>query len=295
MTEKNDLNNVPQGQEESSGNGDEQDEARFNELAALTPAEYDRRREQDAQLLGIRVPTLDEEVKQRRSRAAEQSEAESASPVLAAPKPWDETVDGAELLDGMLASVKLHAVFPPSAAEAIVLWCIFAHAHGAARHSPVLALTSPEKGCGKTTVMGIVEHLVPKPLASSNITTAAVFRSVEKWAPTLLIDEADTFLSGKDDMRGVLNSGHKRSSAYVIRSVGDEHEPHQFRTWSPKVIAAIGELPDTLADRSINVRLRRRLPDEEIMELDEPAEAELQILCRKACLLYTSPSPRDRS
>jgi len=173
-------------------------------------------------------------------------------------------------------------VFPPGAAEAIVLWCIFAHAHDAARHSPVLALTSPEKRCGKTTALAIIEQLVPKPLQSSNITTAAIYRVIEKYGPTLLIDEADSFLSDNNAMRGVLNSGHRRSSAMIYRCVGDEHEPIGFRTWAPKAIAMIGDLPDTLADRAINIRLRRRLPDETIADLDEPAEAKLQILCRKA-------------
>jgi putative DNA primase/helicase len=36
--------------------------------------------------------------------------------------------------------------------------------------------------------------LVPRACPASNITTAALFRAVEKWQPTPLIDEADTFL-----------------------------------------------------------------------------------------------------
>jgi hypothetical protein len=69
---------------------------------------------------------------------------------------------------------------------------------------------------------------------------------VEKWGPTLLIDEADTFLRGSDDLRGVLNSGHRRSTAQVVRNVGDNYEPRLFRTWAPTCIGLIGRLPDTL-------------------------------------------------
>ena len=75
----------------------------------------------------------------------------------------------------------------------------------------------------------------------------------------MLIDEADTFLAVSDEEhRGVLNGGHNRLSAYVWRSVGDDHEPRAFRVWSPKCIALIGKLADTLEDRSLVVHLRRK-------------------------------------
>ena len=107
--------------------------------------------------------------------------------------------------------------------------------------------------------MNLIGALVPKPLATNNITTAAVFRSIEAWAPTLLIDEGDTFLKGNDELRGVLNSGHFRRSAFVIRVVGEgkNMEPARFTTWAPKAIALIGKLPPTLASRSIHVEMRR--------------------------------------
>jgi putative DNA primase/helicase len=77
------------------------------------------------------------------------------------------------------------------------------------------------------------------------VTAPVVFRAVEKWKPTLLIDEADTFLHDSDELRGVLNSGHNRRSAIIIRTVGEDHEPKQFSTWCPKVISKIGKLPPT--------------------------------------------------
>ena len=60
--------------------------------------------------------------------------------------------------------------------------------------APILALTSPEKRCGKSTVLALLKSLVLRRLPCSNITSASLFRAVEAWAPTLLIDEADTFL-----------------------------------------------------------------------------------------------------
>src|SRR6266404_117649 len=40
---------------------------------------------------------------------------------------------------------------------------------------------------------------------------------VEEERPTLLIDEADTWLQGNDQLRGILNSGYSRKTAYVVR------------------------------------------------------------------------------
>jgi putative DNA primase/helicase len=84
--------------------------------------------------------------------------------------------------------------------------------------------------------------LVLKPLPSSNVTPATVFRVMDKFHPTLLIDEGDTFLREDPGLRGILDSGHLRSSAYVLRCIGDSNEVASFCTWGPKAIAAIGTL-----------------------------------------------------
>ena len=140
------------------------------------------------------------------------------------------------------------------------MWVLFAHAHDTNQVSPLLALSSPEKRCGKTTLLSLLTSLVPRAVPASNITTAALFRFVSESRPTLLIDEADTFLQDNEELRGVLNSGHLRNMAFVVRVVGDDHKPTLFATWCPKAIAMIGRLPDTLADRSLAVRMQRKPP-----------------------------------
>lgn len=183
------------------------------------------------------------------------------------PKPWPGDVDGAELVAELARTFTRYLALPEGAAPTLALWTLHAHAHDAAQISPVLAITSPEKRCGKTTLLDLLSALVPRPLPASNLTPATVFRTVERWQPTLLVDEADTYLKEGSELRGVLNSGHRRSMASVPRCVGDDHEVRQFRTWSPKAVALIGDLPDTLADRSIEIRMRRRTPDEEVERL----------------------------
>ncbi|MCB7130080.1 MAG: hypothetical protein J3T61_11150, partial [Candidatus Brocadiales bacterium] len=120
------------------------------------------------------------------------------------------------MLDEIRKIILQYLSLPDGAAEAMALWVMFTHAFDAAEVSPRLALTSPVPGCGKTTALTILSNLVCKPLPASNWTTATVFRSIERDRPTLLIDEADTFLSDAEGLRGILNSGHTPGMAYVM-------------------------------------------------------------------------------
>jgi putative DNA primase/helicase len=152
-----------------------------------------------------------------------------------------EPVEGAALIQELTNAIKRYVVMEDGAAEAVALWVIHAHALDAFVISPRLAITSPEKGCGKTSLLDVIGHLVSRPLPTSNATPAALFRSIEAVCPTLLIDEGDTFLHAKDDLRGILNSGHRRSSAFVTRVVGDDFEPCTAWTWESMIV--IGEAP----------------------------------------------------
>ncbi|TVR05824.1 MAG: hypothetical protein EA385_17265, partial [Salinarimonadaceae bacterium] len=224
-------------------------------LALLSPLDYDRVRDGEAKRRGVRVSTLDNEVK--RLRAGADEEEPSAGSKLDDPEHWPQPVDGADLLDRLTHAVRKHVILPGGAAEAVALWIVHSHAHDTAAISPILAVTSPTPECGKTTLLTLLLALVRRPLPASNITAAAVFRAVEKWSPTLVIDEADTFLKNNDELRGVLNSGHNKRTAFVIRTTGEDHEPRAFRTWAPKAIALIGSLSPTLESRAVHVELRR--------------------------------------
>ncbi len=185
-------------------------------------------------------------------------------------EPWPVPVDGCQVLDRIAGVIRRYVVLSPEQAVMIALWVVHAWTHDAFEISPILAITSPEKRCGKTTLLTVLGQLTPRPLHSANITAAAVFRALEKYRPTLLIDEADTFLKDDDDLRGMVNSGHSRRTAWVIRLVGDDHEPRRFSTWGAKAISCIGDLSGkhgTLSDRSVQVGLRRKTKWEKVCRL----------------------------
>jgi len=179
-------------------------------------------------------------------------------------EPWPHPVDGEDVAKEILSVLNRYMVLPDHTPIAITLWIMFSYVYNLFDCCPILAAVSPEKRCGKTSLLSLLTALCQKVLSASNISASAVFRSVEKWQPTLIIDEADTFLKQNDELRGVLNSGHTRATASVIRTVqkGKKFDVERCSTWAPKAIALIGKLPDTLADRSIPIKMRRKRSDE---------------------------------
>jgi putative DNA primase/helicase len=246
------------------------DAQQVEKLAALTPFEYERCREQEAEQLGVRVPILDREVARCRAGGAAADTAEVRRQHLWTVEPWPEPVATGDLLDELVATYMRHVVLPEHGAVTMALWTLHAWTHDAATISPLLAYVSPEKRCGKSTALLLLRYTVPRPLPTANVTAAVVFRAIKAWHPTLLIDEADTFLGEADELRGVINSGHVRGMAQTLRCVGDDHMPETFSTWAPKALALIEYgrgLHDTLADRAIVLEMRRRLPTESVQRL----------------------------
>src|SRR5262249_26591607 len=139
------------------------------------------------------------------------------------PEPWPDPVDGEQLLTGISAFLSSFVVFAhPSFADALALWIAHTYAMDAWWISPLLVVNSPTMRCGKTTLLQLVAHLASRSLAASNISSAALFRAIEEYHPTLILDEAETFLKDNEELRGLVNAGHTRKTAVVIRTVGEE-------------------------------------------------------------------------
>lgn len=197
------------------------------------------------------------------------------------PEPWPEPVEGAALLDKIATEIQRYVVLTKEQADTVALWVVASHAFDLFWVFPRLFVSAPEKGCGKSTLLDVLSRLVPRPLPASNITVAALFRVIERDRPTLLLDEADSYARHSEDLRGVLNAGHRRDGA-VLRCVGDAHEPRSFSAWAPVALAAIGNLPGTIEDRSIKINLRRRRPDEFVDALRLDRADALETLMRMA-------------
>ena len=258
--------------------GDTQsDNAVVARLAALKPIEYDRVREKEADALKVRVTTLDREVAKKRGDGISEESGQGRPFEIPQIEPWPDPVDGAGLLDELACSFKRFVVMPGHGYSLAALWVLHTYVFDCWPVSPILAIVSPEKGCGKTTLRDVLAKLVRAPLPIDGISAAALFRVIEKWCPTVLMDDFDSWGRENEELRGVLNTGY-RAGGFYVRCVGDDQEPRAFATFSPKSINLIGRLHPTLADRSITIELRRRLRDEVVESLHR---FDGETLCRK--------------
>jgi 5S rRNA maturation endonuclease (ribonuclease M5) len=176
--------------------------------------------------------------------------------------------DLAELLDDLAAFVRRFVVINAHQALVIALWIVHTYALAAADTTPYIAATSAEKRSGKTRLLEVLQLLVRKALPTANISDAALFRAVASMTPVLLLDEVDAIFGPKardrEDLRGMLNAGYRRGALVYRMGGANMSELESFPVFCCKVFAGIGSLPDTIADRSISIRLERRTTEETI-------------------------------
>lgn len=172
-----------------------------------------------------------------------------------------------ELLCAVENLVTRHVILPSPSVVAIVLWVAHAHAFDAFEQTPYLAASSPEKRCGKTRLLEVLEGIVPRPWRAAGVSPAVLFRKIARDRSTLLLDEIDAIFRKPSDtteaLRSLLNAGNRRGSV-VSRADGKGERLVDFDVFCPKVLAGIGALPDTIADRAIPVRLARRKKSEAV-------------------------------
>ncbi|WP_243789766.1 DUF3631 domain-containing protein [Saccharopolyspora gloriosae] len=190
---------------------------------------------------------------------------------------------GAALLDELHAALTRYVILPsPHALDAVVLWTAASHAQLAWAHAPRLVIRAPEKRCGKSRLLDVVEATCHDPFLTVNASPAAVYRSITDDPPTMLVDEADTIFGpnadGNEDLRGLLNAGHQRNRP-AKRYDASTNRVESIATFAMAALAGIGTMPDTIEDRAVIIRMRRRAPGEKVAPYrhrrDRPALVEL--------------------
>lgn len=236
-------------------------EAVIERLSKLSPLHYDQVRRQEARALGVRPATLDAAVRDARKGPV------ADDLPFAEVEPWPDQVEPTQLLTDIAATVRRFIVCERETAHTVALWAAMTWFIDVVQIAPLVIITAPEKRCGKSQLLFLLGRLSARAITTSSISPAALYRTIDAWCPTLLIDEADAFMKDNEELRGILNSGHTRESAYVIRTVGDSFTPTRFNTWGAKALAGIGRVADTLMDRAIILELRRKLPHEEVARI----------------------------
>jgi hypothetical protein len=193
-------------------------------------------------------------------------------------EPWEQEIDSVKLYELLHSTITKFIVANDEEIQAITLWVI--HTYFIRQiselqpftHSPILHITSPERGCGKSTLREVLEQLTPRNLSLMNGSTSTIFRLIQKRLPTLFIDEADTFIENRTELIGVLNSGYTKHGK-VFRQGGKQFEDTlEFSTWCAKSIIGIGNLPETLQSRCIKICLKRKMSSDTISRINEELE-----------------------
>jgi hypothetical protein len=229
--------------------------AEIKRVAKLPAIEYDRVRKSAAADLGVRVGTLDREVANHR---ATNEAAQDFLPhwTLA---PFEEKVDGVALLDNLCQHLKRYVILPQHAAEALALWILHTWVFDCFDITPYLSITSPTKRCGKTLLMTLLYWLCRRAKKSDSMSRAAIYRSVDRDKPTLILDEVSWVLDLGDERQGILCGGFERNGyVEVCEGEGTALTTKLFSTYSPKAFGLIGRLTATLTDRSIVIPMRPR-------------------------------------
>lgn len=181
-----------------------------------------------------------------------------------------DTVDGAALLDELRETIRRYVILPSAEAlDAVTLWIAATHALAAWACAPRLVIRAPEKRCGKSRLLDLVEAACYNPMITVNASPAAVYRSIgSDDPPTLLIDEYDTIFGastavGNEDLRGLLNAGHQRNRP-AIRYDANTQRVERIPTFAMAAMAGIGPAPETIEDRAVLIHMRRRKAREKV-------------------------------
>src|SRR5829696_6076977 len=177
--------------------------------------------------------------------------------------------DGAELLANLIGFIRRYVALSEDQAILSSLWIVHTHAFDAADTTPYLNIKSAEKRSGKTRLLEVLSLLAAGSWLTGRVTAAVLVRKVAAETPTLLLDESDAAFKGDreyaETLRGVLNAGFRRGGVVSLCiGQGANLTYKDFPVFSPKAIAGIGTLPDTVADRSIPIELQRRRPSERV-------------------------------
>ncbi len=188
--------------------------------------------------------------------------------------PTPVPVDLASLLNDVERFVRRYVVLSDDQAAVVTLWDAQTHTLDAFDCTAYQQVTSATARTGKTRLLEVQEPLVAHAWLTGRTSAAALVRKVDAQKPTLLLDESDAAFGGDKEyaeaLRGVLNTGYRRSGrATLCVGQGANLTFRDFSTFGPKAIAGIGKLPDTVADRSIPIELKRRTKTERVKRFRE--------------------------
>jgi hypothetical protein len=232
------------------------------------------------------------------------SPASTQTLVPAAESARSEPINLADLLLAIVTFIRRYVVMTDHQAFVAALWVAHTYVSAAFDVTPYLNIQSATPRAGKTRLMEVLRLIVFNAWFTARTSAAALVRKIDMAAPTLLFDERDATFRGDPELaqtlRGLLNAGYKRGGAVSLCvGVGAAIDVKDFNAFCPKALGGLGNLPDTVGDRSIDIILRRRIKSTEPVEKfrARTAEGQAAVLTRQlaAWALAATTLLRDAS
>jgi hypothetical protein len=170
-------------------------------------------------------------------------------------QPWPKPIDAEELLGDVILRIKTEAIITEAQQFVAALEVFLTWVHHQMDFSPILYITGPTLECGKTRLLNAIGKVARRPLKTSSITSAALFRLCDLFHPTFLVDEAqDAFKN--EDFCTIMKAGHDPTDV-AVRCEPNINEPRTFDAFCPKVVAGIGQTNRQIMSRSITLEMER--------------------------------------
>ncbi len=225
--------------------------------------------------------------------------------------PWPEPVDARELLDELVSVYGRIAILPRYAAEVLALFSVHSYCWELRDVTVYLAIESPVRRCGKTTLLAAIRALVNRPAAATQASPSSVYRLIAAKKPVFILDQAEKALTPNQALYSIFNTSYTRPMAYVLRTAaqckknkpagsdasrsdapltpeGLEPDPvfddpdsewRRFPCWCPKVMALVGHFDETLADRCLLLTMQRKHRNQKCARLRDIDTASLKRKC----------------
>jgi hypothetical protein len=218
-------------------------------------------------------------------RNAKSPHQQTAAPPVSASQPsTGKRVPGAEIYKGLKAVFKTYHYFQsPYYPVALALWTMHVPLFRRFKRTPRLLLRSEIPGEGKTTILDLLNILVPFPCYAGNITAAAVsVKANQQPTPCFLLDEADNLEIWTDPLfRAIINKGYERGSKRIITTpLVDPHTRQrilgEINLHAPMALGLIHDLPPAIMRRSLVLNFVKAKP-EELATIHEFDDADAQM------------------
>jgi len=249
------------------------------EMIKLPIGRHEQELERLSKKLGEDVTVLREELDQ--IIGLERGDAFSFEKVA----PWPEPVDVATVLEECVAKLSRYVAMQPHQLTTVPLWVMHAwlYDHNIAVHSPMLAFTSAEPDSGKSMGAVVAGRMCPRTSLNIEITGPTLFRLVDAFKPTLVLDEADDLFVRKSDLKHIVNQSWTRGSKIPRQcKVNGIWQTVFYDPFGPKIISLLGHnLPRPTRTRCIELRMLPKRRDEKIEPFHQLDDAEFAILRRK--------------